>query len=170
MPLRRKGEPVQHSYMSETQQLIQRLEETRDQTLDYFALPEEDLARQYATGRWTVRFILHHLADAETVFFDRIGRILSEPRQVIWSFDQDAWAKGLDYSRRSLALSRPIFEAVRNAIIDLASLHYERNGGLEFVHSQTGVRTLKQELEKVAAHNANHLSQIRTALARGESL
>jgi hypothetical protein len=28
---------------------------------------------------------------------DRIRRTLSEPRQVLWVMDQDAWAKGLDH-------------------------------------------------------------------------
>jgi hypothetical protein len=35
-------------------------------------------------------------------------------------------------------------------------------------HSQTGLRTLKDEFDKVAAHNENHLGQIATAL-RGSS-
>ena len=26
---------------------------------------------------------------------NRTGRVISEPRQVIWAFDQDAWARGL---------------------------------------------------------------------------
>jgi hypothetical protein len=34
------------------------------------------------------------------------------------------------------------------------------------VHSETGVRTLKDEIDKVAWHNENHLAQIRAALAR----
>ena len=145
-------------------QLIKQLEETRNQTLDLFALSEEDLARTYAPGKWPIRFILHHLADAETVLFDRIRRILSEPRQVLWVFDQDAWAIGLDYSRVPLDISCRIYEAVRCGIIYYASLHYEQKGHLEFVHSVTGVRTLRDELEKVASHNAHHLAQIRTAL------
>jgi len=47
-------------------QLIRQLEETRDQTLGYFGLSENELARTYAPGKWSVRFILHHLADNET--------------------------------------------------------------------------------------------------------
>jgi hypothetical protein len=107
---------------------------------------------------------LHHLADAETVLFDRIRRVLSEPRQVLWAFDQDAWAKGLDYSRMPLDLSRRIYEAVRGGIIYQARLHYERSGHREFVHSETGVRTLQAEFDKVAAHNEHHLEQIDLAL------
>jgi hypothetical protein len=42
--------------------------------------------------------------------------------------------------------------------------YYERSGHLEFVHSVTGLRTLKDEFDKVASHNARHLDQIRAAL------
>lgn len=146
-------------------QLIQDLETTRDETLAFFALGEEDLSRRYAPDKWSIRFILHHLADSETVLFDRIRRVLSEPRQVLWVFDQDAWAKGLDYARLPLPISRQVFESVRNAVIYYARLNYEKNGHLEFVHSATGVRTLRDEFDKVASHNAKHLSQIRAALA-----
>ena len=79
--------------------LIQRLEATRDQTLKLYTLGEDDLARTYAPGKWSVRFLLLHLADSETVLYDRIRRVLSEPRQVLWVFDQDAFATGLDYAR-----------------------------------------------------------------------
>jgi len=145
-------------------QLIADLEATRDETLRYFALGADDLARTYAPGSWSVRFILHHLADSETVLYDRIRRILSEPRQVLWAFDQDAWAIGLDYAQLPLEISRGVYASVRSAIIHYASRHYETHGVLEFVHSVTGVRTLKDELEKVAWHNARHLAQIRSAL------
>ena len=145
-------------------QIIQRLEATRDETLGLFQLNEPELARRYAPDKWPVRFILHHLADAETVLFDRIRRIISEGRPVVWAFDQDAWATELDYSQLPLELSRNIFESTRSAIIHYARLHYDLHGNLEFVHSETGVRTLQEEFDKVAAHNQHHLEQIRSAL------
>jgi hypothetical protein len=145
-------------------QLIRDLERTRDETLRYFSLEQHDLARAYAPGKWSVRFLLQHLADSETVLYDRICRVLSEPRQVIWVFDQDAWAQGLDYSERPLDIARQLYESVRSAIIYYAGVHYEQKGHLEFVHSVTGVRTLKDEFDKVAAHNEHHLEQIRLAL------
>jgi hypothetical protein len=149
--------------------LIRELEATRDETLTYYSLAERDLVRTYAPGKWSVQFILHHLSDSETVLFDRIRRVISEPRQVLWVYDQDAWAEGLDYARAPLEMSRRIYESVRNAIIYYASIYYEPKGHLEFVHSVTGVRTLKDEFDKVADHNEHHLSQIRSAL-RGPGL
>jgi hypothetical protein len=145
-------------------QLIRELERTRDETLRYFSLDQRDLMRTYAPGKWSVRFILHHLSDSETVLFDRIRRVLSEPRQVLWVYDQDAWARGLDYDQVPLDISRRVYESVRNAIIYYAGLHFEDKGHLEFVHSVTGVRTLKDEFDKVASHNEHHLGQIKLAL------
>ena len=98
------------------EQLIRDLESTRDETVRYFGLNDDDLARTYAPGKWSVRYILQHLTDSETVLYDRIRRVL------------------------------------------------EKDGHLEFVHSLTGVRTLKDEFDKTASHNEHHLSQIRRAL------
>jgi hypothetical protein len=144
--------------------IIARLEASRDRTLKYFALQHEQLGCTYAPGKWPVSFILHHLADAETVLYDRIRRIVSEPRQVLWAFDQEAWAKGLDYSNIPLDLSLHIYESVRAGVIHLARLHYDRSGQREFIHSETGIRTLKDEFDKVASHNEHHLGQIEQAL------
>jgi hypothetical protein len=145
--------------------IVNRLEGTRDRTLKYFELTDGQLARTYAPGKWTVKFLLHHLADAETVLFDRIRRVISEPRQVLWAFDQDAWAKGLDYSRMPLDVSRRIYESVRAGVIYQARQHYDKSGHLEFVHSETGIRTLEDEFDKVAWHNEHHLEQIASALS-----
>jgi DinB family protein len=147
-------------------QLVRDLESTRDETLTYYGLGDEELSRTYGPGKWSVRFLLHHLADSETVLFDRIRRVLSEPRQVLWVYDQDAWAKGLDYARVPLHLSRDVYRSVRSLVIYYAGVFYEEKGHLEFVHSVTGVRTLRDEFDKVAAHNEHHLSQIRAALGR----
>ena len=151
--------------MKTTTRLITQLEGTRNETLKYFELSDTDLDRTDPAGTWSVRFLLHHLSDSETVFYDRICRVLSEPRQVLWVYDESAWAQRLDYGRKPLQLARPVYESLRQSIIYFAGLYYESKGHLEFVHSVTGVRTLKDEMEKVASHNEHHLAHIRSALA-----
>ncbi len=146
--------------------LIQDLARTRDETLSYFDLNDTDLSRTYGPGKWPVRYVLHHLADSETVFYDRICRVLSEPRQVLWVYDQQAWADGIDYSTKPLALARPVYDALRAANVYYVETRFESDGHREFVHSVTGVRTLHDEMRKIAVHNAHHLAQIRTALGR----
>jgi len=152
--------------MSAIDVLVGELERTRDETLRFFALGDADLARTYGPGKWSIRYVLHHLTDSEVVFTERLRRVISEPTMVVWYYDQDAWATALDYATRSLEASRTVYDALRGAIIDDARRHYERHGATEFVHSKSGLRTLKDEFDKVAAHNEHHLGHIRMALQR----
>ena len=92
--------------------IIQLLNDTKSDTLVYFELPETLLQKTYAPGKWTVRQLLHHLADAETVLYDRIRRVISEPKTLVWAFDQDLWCKHLDYEHMPLPLSKNIFQSV----------------------------------------------------------
>lgn len=146
-------------------QLIKDLERTRDETLRYFQLPPQELDRRYAPGKWNVRYLLHHLVDSETVLYYRIRRVLCEPRQVIWNYDEAAWADGLNYAEVPLELMRPVYESTRSAVMYYVMRHYEKDGHIAFVHSSTGLRTLRDEFDKVASHNEHHLRQIRSALA-----
>ena len=99
--------------------------------------------------------------------YERIRRILSEGRRVLWAFDQDAWSTALDYSSLPLELSRQVYLSTRAGITHHARIHYDTLGHLEWIHSETGVRTLKDDFDKVAWHNEHHLRQIRTALGQG---
>jgi len=145
-------------------QLLSDLRQTKLQTLKYFDLPEEDLAKRYALGRWTVRELLNHIVDAETVLYERVKRILSEPKSVIWAYDQDAWSQALNYKTFPLKINKTIFLSVRAGVEHLVIQHYEKNGDIEFIHSEVGLRTLKDEFEKIAWHNQHHLNQIEKAL------
>ena len=145
-------------------EIIDQLERTQAETLKYFDLGEDDLQKNYGPGKWSIRYILHHLADSETVLFYRIRRVISEPKQVIWVYDQEAWARKLDYSTVPLELSRQVYTSSREGIIHYARRHYETSHEITFVHSETGIRTLKDEFDKVVSHNRQHVSDIEKAL------
>ena len=144
--------------------LLPSLKETQQETLKYYDLPAEDLSKAYGPGKWSVRQILIHLSDAESVLLTRLKKIISEPRQVIWAFDQDLWCNTLDYNTFPLDISKNSFIANRQEVIYLVDKFYDTLGSREFIHSETGLRTLKQEFEKVASHNQGHLDQIKKAL------
>lgn len=145
-------------------EIIEQLEKTKAETLKYFDLADEDLQKNYGPGKWSVRYVLHHLADSETILFYRIRRVISEPKQVIWVFDQDAWAEKLDYSTVPLELAKSIYVSSREGIIYYAGLHYLNSDEIKFVHSETGIRTLKDEFDKVVWHNQQHVGDIEKAL------
>src|SRR4051812_18363176 len=143
---------------------IEQLNRARATTLEHFGLPERELAKTYGPGKWSVRYLLNHLADSETVLLYRIRRVISEPHQVIWFYDQDAWAEKLDYATIPLEIARNLYQSSREAVIHHARGHYEGSEQITFVHSQTGLRTLKDEFDKVLWHNEHHLSQITQAI------
>src|SRR5947207_12835062 len=130
--------------------LIQELERTRDETLKCFSLDRGDLARTYAPGKWSVGYILHHLSDSETVFFDRMRRVLSEPRPVLWVMDQGAWGRGPDYSDVPVRISQRVYGSVRNATAHDPSVQYRGSGDPEFGPSALADRGWWDEVRQVA--------------------
>lgn len=145
-------------------QLLARYRSTRDRTLARFVTPTADLDRTYAPGKWTVRQILVHLCDAETVLFARVRRCIAEDRPAMAGFDQDRWVTSLDYGTRDLAVARDLYAATRAAAISFAIRFAPTCAARTFIHSESGERTLAQELEKIAVHNESHLAQIDRAL------
>lgn len=143
------------------------LEKSKQTTLQFFNLPLDDLDKRYAPGKWTIRQILHHLADAETILYERIRRVISGPQQVLWVFDQDRFCEQLNYDKFPLEINKDIFNVTRRAMIYVLEQHYDDKKDLTFIHSKTGKRTLGDEFEKVAWHNEHHLNQIRQALKFG---
>lgn len=144
--------------------IVADLQRTKGETLALYGLGDAELAKTYALNKWPVRHLLHHLADAESVLYDRIRRGISKPGQVVWGFDQDAWADALHYDQKPLALSKSVFTACRENIIYLAEQFYTSHGSNQYVHSETGLRTVQDEIDKVVWHNEHHLEQIRKAL------
>ena len=145
--------------------IIDQLKESLEKTLPYFDLPVEQLNKSYGPGKWNIKQILHHQADADTILYERIRRIIAEPRKVIWAFDQDDWCNNLDYKNVPLLINKDIYTSTRKAVIYYAEQFYNSHGNKEFVHSETGVKTLKDEFDKIAKHNFNHIAQIELALS-----
>ena len=146
-------------------QILEDLARTRSETENFFSLDDTKLDKTYGPGKWSVRYLLHHMADAETVLYDRIRRTISKPGQVVWGFDQDAWAEALDYDNKPLAMSEAIYMSCRAGIIYLAERAYTAHGSSVLVHSGDGKKTLKDVFDKVVWHNEAHLNQIKAALA-----
>src|SRR6516164_4494469 len=68
---------------------------------------EEDFVA--APGKWSIRQIAAHLADSELVGAHRLRQVIAEDNPTLIAFDQDAWTKNLDYSRRKAEESLETF-------------------------------------------------------------
>lgn len=145
-------------------EIINHLERTRNKALEYYDLEDSFLHLTYEEGKWNIRELLCHISDVETVLYERIRRVIAEPKQVIWGFEQDLWAERLNYNSFPLSISKQTFSSVRKGVIYLADNFYQDLGHKQFVHSEAGIRTLKDEFDKVAWHCEGHLKQIELAI------
>ena len=64
-------------------------------------------------GKWSVRQIICHLADAELVGAMRFRQIIAEERPAIQAFDEKAWAVKLDYGKRKPSHVIETFRRIR---------------------------------------------------------
>jgi len=140
------------------------LAETKARTISAFDLTASELSRTYGQGKWSIRQILHHLTDTEYLFVGRLKKIIAEPKQVIWAFNQDDWDRAFDYQNAPLDGKKELYAMCREVNIQLVDQFFEQYGAKEFVHNETGLRTLQMEFEKVALHNQSHNQQIEIAL------
>jgi hypothetical protein len=146
-------------------ELLKLLKETQAETKGFFALGAGELAKTYGEGKWNIRQILHHLTDTEILFQGRLKKVIAEPFQVIWAFDPDDWAKAFSYIDAPLDGKEQVYTIFRDMNYRLIDEFYDDHIRKEFVHSKTGLRTLKDEFEKVAVHNRGHNEQVKIALS-----
>jgi hypothetical protein len=126
-------------------------------------VPENLLDRAPAPGKWTIRQIAAHLADAEVVIAGRLRWVAAEPGSPLKGFDQEKWAAGLDYTRQSPQDSLDVFRALRRATARMLRNVPEsawRNAGN---HEERGVLTLEQLVDGSCGHAEQHSQQIRDA-------
>ncbi len=119
---------------------------------------EEDFVA--APGKWSVRQIVAHLADAELVYAQRLRQVVAEENPTIMAFDQEAWARNLDYKRRKPKSSLESFRRLRaenyELLKELPEEAYARTGQ----HSERGPLTVRNLVDTLASHVESHARQM----------
>ncbi len=118
-----------------------------------------------AENRWSVRQIACHLADSEIVGAMRIRLILAEENPTMGPYDQEAWAKNLDYGKRKLSQALETFRRLRvenyELLKDLPESAFARIGN----HMERGVTSLRQQVQNATEHLESHVRQIQSVRA-----
>jgi uncharacterized damage-inducible protein DinB len=121
---------------------------------------EEDFVP--APGKWSIRQIVAHVADSELVCAHRFRQMIAEENPTMIAYDQEAWAKNLDYARRKPKQSLESFRHMRaenyELLKDLPESAYARTGN----HSLRGSITLRDLLELLAQHAESHARQMQS--------
>jgi len=122
----------------------------------------EEAGRRPGPGRWSVREIVHHLADSEMTAAVRLRLLVAQDRPTIYGYDQDQFAERLYYDRpyeTSLELFRWAREATAEILERLSPEEWARDG----VHSEVGRFGVDEWLATYSGHAHKHARQIREA-------
>jgi hypothetical protein len=87
-------------------------------TLGYLrSIPESRAGHRYAEGKWSIREVVGHLADAERIFAYRALRFARGDQTALPGFDENAFVANARFDDRTLASLVDEFAAVRAATI-----------------------------------------------------
>jgi hypothetical protein len=120
-------------------------------------------------GKWSVRAILAHLAEDELVSSWRYRQMIEHSGANLLGFDQDEWARLGDYDswtpREALEMFRLLREANLRMFVRLTAEEWQRWG----IHAERGRITVEDLARHMAAHDVNHINQVRRLLEQRQS-
>lgn len=128
-------------------------------------LREGELDCREGAGEWSVRQIVHHVADGEIVRAARLFRLLVEDEPVIDGIDEGAYLRALHYERgidASVAMFHAVRESLAALLEELSAEEWRRVGR----HSEFDSFGVEVVVERGVAHVVEHVDQIRRARSR----
>ena len=130
-------------------------------------LDEAQLETPYRDGGWTVKQLVHHVADSHMNAYIRFKLGLSEENPTIKPYNQDAWAQMPDTKNLPINLSFTILHAMHRRwyeiLINISTEQWNRTG----VHPEYNKQmTLWYLLGMYAWHSRHHTAHINSLRER----
>jgi uncharacterized damage-inducible protein DinB len=122
-------------------------------------LSDEQLNTCYKN--WTVRQIVHHVADSHVHSYIRFKWTLTEERPTIKAYEEGDWAALADSRTGDVSAPLALLEALHARWVQLLNSLSEEQFTRSFVHPQTGeVVSLNMALGYYVWHGKHHTAQI----------
>ncbi|WP_066052618.1 YfiT family bacillithiol transferase [Robertmurraya korlensis] len=125
-------------------------------------LTDEQLDTPYREGGWTIRQVVHHIADSHMNAYIRFKLALTEDSPVIKPYEEARWAE-LEDSKLPVDVSLMLIESVHIRLIVLLKALNEDERKRTFVHPESGVVSLEKNIGLYAWHGNHHLAHITNA-------
>jgi uncharacterized damage-inducible protein DinB len=122
------------------------------------------LERPEAPGRWSVREVLAHFADSETVWAVRLRLVLAQDVPELTGYDQDAWARRLRYAEVPVADALERFAVLRRANLWLLDGLSPPDLARVGQHAERGFESVEHMIALYAGHDLVHRAQIERIL------
>lgn len=127
-------------------------------------LSEEQLDTPIRVGAWTVRQVVHHLADSHMNSFVRLKMMLTEDNPELKPYNEKLWAEMADARSGEIDLSIAIVKGIHNrSMIFLNNLTEEEWKTTGF-HPEHGKVTFTEYLDIYANHGESHLASVQNLI------
>jgi len=123
-------------------------------------VPEEARKWRPAPGKWSVHEVVCHCADAELNAAARVRYLVAEKDALIVGYDQEEWARQLDYHQHPLDAALQTVEAVRANTVALLRRLSAEAWGRAGRHTEHGRYSVDDWLDTYAKHLEGHSGQI----------
>jgi len=123
-------------------------------------LTERQLDTPYRPGGWTVRQVVHHLADSHLNAYVRFRLALTEDEPTIKPYDQSKWAELPDARTAPAEISLQLIDSLHQRWVLLLRSMSEADFARTFLHPERGVMRLDTCLAMYAWHNRHHAAHI----------
>lgn len=123
-------------------------------------LDAEQLSTPYRPDGWTVRQVVHHVADSHINSYARFKRAVTEDEPEIRGYDEAVWAELPDARDENIEDSLLLLETLHRRwtrfLRSLDATQYARS----FRHSEIGRISLESNLQLYAWHGRHHTAHI----------
>ncbi len=123
-------------------------------------LRDEQLDTPYRPGGWTVRQVVHHLADSHMNAYIRFRLALTENEPTIKPYDERLWADLDDARTAPVDLSLTLLETMHQRLVMLLRSLQPRDFTRTLNHPELGRVTLEKYLALYAWHGKHHVAHI----------
>lgn len=128
-------------------------------------LTQEQLDTPYRDGGWTVRQLVHHVADSHMNAYIRFKLALTENEPTIKPYDEAAWAELAD-SKMPIAISMSLLVALHERWVAILRAMKPEDFARTLRHPELGLVTLDGNLGIYSWHGRHHTAHVTALRAR----
>ncbi len=130
-------------------------------------LTDKQLDTPYREGGWTVRQVVHHLADSHINSYIRFKLAMTEELPTIKPYQEELWALTPDGQNAAIQISLPLIEALHHRWVMYLKTLTISDLERKFYHPQSQKEvSLYRNLAIYAWHGKHHVAQIQSLKIR----
>jgi uncharacterized damage-inducible protein DinB len=129
-------------------------------------LSDSQIDTPYREGGWTVRQVVHHVADSHANCYIRFKLALTEDWPTVKPYDEAAWANLADSRRLPLDVSLALIEGLHGRWVGLLESLPDEDFQKGYDHPELGRQNLARVLALYDWHSRHHTAHITSLRAR----